>query len=291
MKSTKKILVYCDTTWAIGRIYKDLDKYLNTYFQFTYFDWAHHSPDYIISILNNYDMCITNIIFIKVFLHLEQQILNKFIFSCHGFQEMQDLLYSKIALPVGPTYSILSKSVKDLFPKELQSLLCHTYNGVELSNFDYIKRNGELKNLGWCGGRYIEYKRVGWCNEICEKTGLNFHIESFLSYDELRKWYSTIDILLINSGPFYYSETGPLPAFEAIASGVIVIGTSVGNFAEIPGPKYSSIEEAVSIIEDLKKNPNKVRQIAEEQYECVKNKWSYEHLSKQWMDMYNKIPL
>jgi hypothetical protein len=287
MNSKKKILVYCDTKWAIGRIYKDLDTYLNNDFEFTYCCWSLYNTDYIISLLDKYDACITNIIYIRSFIHLAPEVLNKFIFSCHGFQEMQDLQFLNITLPVGPTYSILSKSVKNLFPENIQSGLYHTYNGVELSNFDYIKRNGELKNLGWCGGRYIYYKRSEWCNEICEKTGLNFHIESNLSYDELRLWYSTIDILLINSGPFYYNETGPLPAFEAIASGVLVIGTSVGNFADIPGPKYSTIEEAISIIEDLKKHPDKVIQISEEQYECVKNKWSYQHLSQQWRDLYN----
>lgn len=289
--SRKKILVYCDTAWAIGRIYMDLHKYLFTEIEFTYLCWSKYSIEHIISILENYDKCITNLIYLRYFNTLPSHLLQKFIFSCHGFQEIQDLGYLNITLPLGPTYAILSKSVKDLFPDNLQSSLYHTYNGVELSNFDYIKRNGELKNLGWCGGRYMYYKRVDWCNEICEKTGLNFLIESNLSYDELRKWYSTIDILLINSGPNYYNETGPLPAFEAIASGVLVIGTSVGNFAEVPGPKYSTIEEAISIIEDLKKNPDKVIQISQAQYECVQQKWSYKHLAQQWRDMYFQVPV
>lgn len=288
--SRKRILVYCDTGWAIGRIYKDLHKYLYKELELKYYCWSKYSADDIISILPNYDKCITNLIYFTRFKHLSPEILNKFIFSCHGFQEIQDLGYLDITLPIGPTYSILSKSVKELLPDHIQSNLYHTYNGVELNNFDYVKRNGELKNLGWCGGRYIYYKRSDWCNEICEKTGLNFLIESNLNYDELRKWYSTIDILLINSGPDYFNETGPLPAFEAIASGVLVIGTSVGNFAEVPGPKYSTIEEAISIIEDLKKNPDKVIQIAEAQYECVKYKWSYEYLAHQWRDMYFNVP-
>ena len=31
----KKVLVYCDTHWAIGRIYKDVEKYLDNEFIFT----------------------------------------------------------------------------------------------------------------------------------------------------------------------------------------------------------------------------------------------------------------
>lgn len=287
----KKLLVYCDTGWAIGRIYKDLDNYLNSDFDITYCDWGQYDMKCIkMLIMSGYfDIYITNLIYLKFFYDLPDEHLKKFIFSCHGFQELLDLSYSKNFLPLNTNYSILSKSIEIFFPEPIKSKLYHAYNGVELSNFDYIKRNGELKKVGWCGGKNIEYKRSNWCYEICEKTELSLFIESHLTYDELRKWYSTIDILLINSGPNYYQETGPLPAFEAIASGVLVIGTSVGNFADVPGPKYSSIEEAINIIEELKKDPDKVRKISEEQYDCVQKNWSYPILSRQWKHMFNKI--
>jgi hypothetical protein len=288
----KKILVYCDTGWAIGRIFKDLDKYLSKDFDITYCDWGKYDTKCAkMLIMSGYfDIYITNLVYLKVFHDLPEDHLKKFIFSCHGYQEVFDLLYhNKNSLPLAANYSILSKSVECFFTEPLKSNLYHAYNGVELSNFDYIKRNGELKNVGWCGGKDIDYKRSSWCYEICEKTGLSLFIESHLTYEELRKWYSTIDILLINSGPNYYQETGPLPAFEAIASGVLVIGTSVGNFADVPGPKYSSIEEAIVIIEELKNNPDKVRQISEEQYECVQKNWSYQILSKQWKHMFDNI--
>jgi hypothetical protein len=291
MFNKKKILVYCDTGWAIGRIYKDLDNYLNNEFDITYCDWGQYDINCVKMLITSgyFDIYITNLVYLKCFYDLPDEHLKKFIFSCHGYQEALDLSNIKNLLPLNTNYSIVSKSVESFFPEPIKSKLYHTYNGVELSNFDYIKRNGELKNIGWCGGINIEYKRSKWCYEISEKTKLNLFLESNLTYDELRKWYSTIDILLINSGPNYFQETGPLPAFEAIASGVLVIGTSVGNFADVPGPKYSSIEEAIIIIEDLKKHPDKVRIISEEQYNCVKKNWSYYHLSRQWKYMFKNI--
>jgi len=284
---TKKILVYCDTHWAIGRIYKDIDKYLDKDFSFTYYDWAEHAPNFIISLIDDYDVFITNLVNIKHFHHMSSDKLKKTIFSCHGFKEFVSL--DNYSFPKEPVYSIVSKSVVELFPENMRNDLIHTYNGVELTNFNYIKRNGNIEKLGWCGASHIDWKRSKLSIEIAGKTKLSLSFACKLSYEELKQWYNKIDVLLINSGPEYSKETGPLPAFEAIASGVLVIGTYVGNFAEVPGPKYSTVDEAVDILLDLKQNPEKVRQIANEQYECVKKNWTYEILSNQWRKMYETI--
>ena len=73
-------------------------------------------------------------------------------------------------------------------------------------------------------------------------------------------WYKTIDVLLVTAGP--------LPPFEAILSGVLVIGTAVGNFQLLPGPKFSKIEEVAVLLKDLKKLPDRVKALAKEQYEA-----------------------
>ena len=282
----KKILVYCDTQWAIGRIYKDIEKYLNNEFEFTYYDWKDYKVDMIISLLDNFDIFITNLANIAHFINASNNNLRKMIFSFHGFPELENL--NSFEFPKEFSYAITSKSILNLFPENMQQTLYHTYNGVELSNFNYIKRSGNLERMGWCGSFNFECKRPNWCVEISAKTKLGLMFATKLSYEELRKWYNKIDVLLINSGPEHWRETGPLPAFEAIASGVLVIGTNVGNFAEIPGPKYTTVEEAATILLDLKKDPEKVKKIMEEQYECVKKNWTYETLANQWRNMYRQ---
>jgi len=235
--------------------------------------------------LDEFDIFITNLVNIWAFVNAPIDKLKKMIFCCHGYIEFKNVS----CYPEGPIYSIVSKSIISLFPENIQNKLCHSYNGVSLSSFNHIKRDGKLMKAGWCGKTHVSYKRSNWCNEICNKSGLLLSIAEDLSYDELKEWYNTIDILFINSGPNIWQETGPLPAFEAIASGILVIGVAVGNFSEIPGPKYSNIEEAIDIINNLKSDNEKVKQITEQQYQCVKSNWTYETLSKQWRDVYNKI--
>jgi cell shape-determining protein MreC len=68
---------------------------------------------------------------------------------------------------------------------------------------------------------------------------------------------------------------------------VVVIGTSVGNFSRIPGPKFSTVEEGIVILNDLKSNPEKMKQIAKEQYDCLLDLWTYEKNASQWKSLFN----
>jgi glycosyltransferase involved in cell wall biosynthesis len=110
-----------------------------------------------------------------------------------------------------------------------------------------------------------------------------------MPFSEMKDWYHTIDILLITAGPDRWVETGPLPAFEAIASGVLVIGTNVGNFTKIPGPKFSTVEEGIEIINKLKQNPEEVKRIAKIQYQCVIENWTYKDISIGWRSAFNAV--
>lgn len=103
-----------------------------------------------------------------------------------------------------------------------------------------------------------------------------------MSYDQVRNWYNTIDVLLITAVPIAYKETGPLPAFEAIVSGVPVLGTPVGNFRHVPGPKFVTIEEAVSLLTYFKDQPQELVELARIQYDYVMNNFTYKTLGKQW---------
>jgi len=158
---------------------------------------------------------------------------------------------------------------------------------VDPSKFDYKVRSGVITSLGWCGST-VSTKRLDWSHKIAEKTDLPVNIAHSLSIEDIRKWYHTIDLLIMTAGPEVHVETGPLPPFEAIASGIPVIGTSVGNFRLLPGPKFSTIEEAVTIIQDLKKNPAAMIQLAKDQYEAVLANWTYREIAPKWREMFEK---
>jgi hypothetical protein len=93
-----------------------------------------------------------------------------------------------------------------------------------------------------------------------------------------------VNLLLITSIPNGISETGPLPAFEAILSGVPVIGTPTGNFAKVPGPKFTTIEEGVNIVTYLKYNPDDMKALAKEQYDYVIKNFIYEAFAHKWKE-------
>lgn len=287
----KKVMIYAEPAWAIGRIHKNIEKYLSNEFEFIYYDWANTYLDSFPSSCESVDLILS--IFVgQHYIDTYYPTCNKkkCMFVAHGFEEMQGVTPSPLA-----TYGMTSRSIEQLFPSELKPFF--TPNCVELNDFVHKEHSGLTDAVGWCGAPRVWFKQFEWAREIAKQFGTELQVTSRVPFedpndwrpmlpDEIREFYSKLDILLITSIPNGQSETGPLPAFEAIASGVVVIGTPVGNWKEIPGPKFTTIEEAVSILNELKANPEKVKQIAKEQYECIVEKWNYKVVSENWREMF-----
>jgi hypothetical protein len=272
-----KIFIFSDTNWSLGRVHKSVEKWLKYKYEFTFGDWC-NGMNCLTEKINDYDIILTNLIVLNNLLEIygNNMCLKKFVFVNHGFVEMQKIY------PLDTIYTSTSKSITSLFPEIIQPRLFYTYNGVEPSEFNFIQKSGQITKIGWCGGYHVDWKRGEWIHQIANKTNLEYDIQTSLPYDEINKWYNTIDVLLINAGPEEWRETGPLPPFEAVVSGTLVIGTNVGNFKNIPGPKYDTIEEAITILNDLKNNPEKVILLMKEQYDYVMNNWTYEKLIDGW---------
>ena len=241
-----------------------------------YTDWATYTWN---EFLTNYiwcDKCITNLIAYKnlksTFLSID---LRKCIFVSHGAVEHEGVDYD-----ASLKYGIVSDCLKPFFPPTIKPFLMQ--NGVDPDSFMYIQKDGTLNVLGWCGAPHVESKQIHWATDISTQTHIPLQIASNLTYDEVKKWYTKIDLLLITAIPLPFKETGPLPAFEAIVSGVPVIGTPVGNFRHIPGPKFRTIKEAVILIDFYKKYPNDLQTLVRIQYEYVMANYTYKTLAKQW---------
>jgi len=287
----KKVMIYGEPAWAVGRIHKNIERYLSDEFEFIYYDWANTYTSNLNEVFQSVDLVLS--LFIgQLYLDNYNPLFNKkkCMFVSHGFEEMNGTTPSSLA-----TYGMTSRSIEHLFPSKLKPFF--TPNCVELDDFNYKEHSGSTNVIGWCGAPSVWFKQFGWAREIAKQFGTELRTSSKnpfedpvdwkpLTYDETKEFYSTLDILLITSVPNGESETGPLPAFEAIASGVLVIGTPVGNFKQLPGPKFSTIEEAVSILSDLKCNPERVKQLAKEQYNCIVEKWNYKVVSEQWREMF-----
>jgi hypothetical protein len=282
-----KVLVFADSNWSVGRVHKDVERYLIdtefTYVNWTGFDWTDLVQKFV-----ECDVCLTNIVSIKFLREIGIPFdFSKCLFMSHGYPDNNATDIN--TLTDEWVYGITSESIRPLFPENRTIFVMP--NGVEPSHFQYTERTGNIKTLGWCGSQDIKTKQPEWAHEISDKVSVPISFASALSFSEVCSWYSTIDILIVTAIPDNSSETGPLPAFESIVSGVLVIGTPVGNFKNVPGPKFNSIEEAVQIIEDLKSNPAKVRQLAREQYEYVMEHCTYSSFAWKWQEALEYVNL
>jgi len=280
-----KVFVFSHTKWALGRVYSDVAKYLPE-FEFRFSDWCSWEE-----FVENYkwaDVCLTNLVCVAPFKDNHKHLgLQKTLFISHGYEENRGLQDTETSLH----YGVTSDSLVFQFPK-IPSL--HLVpNGVDDELFPYTERSGSIQNVGWCAAPRVWWKQVQWAVDIATGVGHELCVASNPKYttpaewmpmnlDEMKEWYKTIDILLVTAVPEAHIETGPLAAFEAISSGVLVIGTPVGNFRHVPGPKFSSVEEGIRILSELKQNPEEVKRLSKIQYEFVMKNFTYKVLSPSW---------
>lgn len=271
-----KIFIFSDTHWSLGRVHRDVMKQLQ--YEVRYIDWSGYDWN---SFYNNYNWCdkfITNLISYKTLNPTFPQIdWKKGIFLSHGFVEHENATYNE-----NLKYGMTSDSLVNLFPNTVKPFLMP--NGVDPENFNYIPKDGTLTNLGWCGADHVWWKQVNWAHDISKQTNTPLKLATRLSYDELKDWYNTIDLLLVTAVPNAHQETGPLPPFEAIVSGVPAIGTPVGNFRHVPGPKFTNVQEAIELVNYYKSNPEELKKLAILQYDYVMANYTYKVLAPKWRD-------
>lgn len=148
-----------------------------------------------------------------------------------------------------------------------------------------------IRRLGWCGvpksAKHFDgddAKRFSMFDEIATRTGLEFSVShKNFSYDTMQEFYDAIDLLVCTSS----SEGGPLPVFEAIASGVPVISTDVGLVKEAASiHKFASVDEAVAMIERLMRDPLAVSAYRQAQQDEFAARWSMERLRPYWEEFF-----
>jgi hypothetical protein len=278
----RKIFAFTDMNWSTGHVYFGLEKALPDY-EFRYIHWRGWTMDVFKANFEWADICITSLFeerLMKSYLNAEQ--LQKWIFMSHGKSENDHAIKYDPAL----CYSMASDSLAPFFPSNVTAFV--TPNAVNPADFIYRPRQPKLTNIGWCGG-YNPVKQIEWTRQIAKETKLELKLATDLPFKQMPVWYQMIDLFIITSIPRADTETGPLPAFEAIVSGVPVIGTPVGNFRNIPGPKFSTVEEAVQIIESFKANPAALVELAKEQYDYVIKNYTYDVVKDKWITAFDYV--
>jgi len=281
-KKMKRILILADTKWSVGRVHQAIATALSNDFVFKLYDGDAFRIEEFLEDFHNSDLCLTALYcfksiikFCKLASARDQQ---KIVAVCHGYQETIDHSWSPHV-----TYGTVSDILLPFMPADTHVVP----NGGDQLLFEHKPHTGKLKLLGWCGELQHAAKMSDKVFDIARLSRLPVSIAETLSLEELKTWYHSIDVLLVTSGPVPHIETGPLPPFEAILSGVVVIGTRVGNFRKAPGPKFETVEEAAEILVELKAKPEKMLLLAKEQYDWVVENWTYKTLCKSWKQMFD----
>jgi len=278
----KRIVIVTEIGWSVEWVYRDMETQLKDDYEFVYHNANHF---YIHKLKSDMIDAVCLIAPLNFYSGLTSYFttpaeMKKLVFMCHGHTEINKINYSEY-----PTYCVTSDVLLPVMP--MKAFV--TPNGVRDDAFTRIRHSGKLATLGWCGAKYIAVKRFNWSCQIADKAGLPLSIASKVPHERLKDWYHSIDLLLMTSGPDPYAETGPLPPFEAIASGIPVIGTSVGNFRNVPGPKFTTIDEAVAILKTFQAHPERLQQLADEQYAYVMANFTYAAVKHQWIAMLEAV--
>lgn len=283
----KKVVVIAEKGWSIDRVHKGVASALSSEYSFQYHDARHVFMDRFLADFRAADICLTSMNFyydmIRIFPGESDRC--KIVIIAHGISDMWGMP-TKGDVCTSFTYGVTSEVLAGPMLDRLGVPLCVTPNGVDPSDYSYRDRNGVVKTVGWCGSEALEIKRVSWAKEIAASVGLELRIAATVPREEMAAWYNSIDLLLVTSGPDVTAESGPLPPFEAIMAGVPVIGTSVGNFSLIPGPKFATVEEGVATLRSLMSDPTQVVEVAKEQRESVLASLTYDALASKWTALF-----
>lgn len=281
VRKLKKIVCIASMGWSAERVHRDVAKQLSDEFEFKFYDAKSFILQEFIDDFHKSDLCIIPLNMSNGVCDLckfnDPAHHKKMVVLCHAFFEIAVTTFSKFI-----TYGLLSDVLSRKFPVPAHVVP----NAVDLDLFERKPRNSRLNMLGWCGKLDQAWKRSNLVFDIARESKTAISIAETLPLEDLRDWYHTIDLVIVTSGPSEFDETGPLFAFEAIASGIPVIGTNVGNFTKVPGPKFTTVTDAARIIIELKADPSKLRSLADEQYNWVVENWTYKHLAPKWRDMF-----
>ena len=165
----------------------------------------------------------------------------KKIASVTSHKCLDDLRYSLMELNKLDGVSVNNTILFKAFKPYIKNLY-YTPNGVDTNLFnpkDKWKKN-RIPVLGWVGNRDREVKNYRSILKplISRVTGVKFDVISPSKKDpphklkssmEMRDYYRRLDYFLVTSS----AEGTPNPALEAMACGVPVITTKVGNMIEI----------------------------------------------------------
>jgi len=252
-KPKMKVAVWGEMTWALGRIHRAIQKYLDA--DVDMYDWSDgESTQRLFSTAwKNYDRIVTKSDVFKVS-GLPNGIFEKLVVISHSPNLNHPYFQEHIEIRNEPVYAGVSKETCEALRRKGVRGTAWVPFGADTEIFKNthvispeIKRIGMICVQGHSSPDYNSVKRPDMFEEICRRVdAIPVYICNRLSEDATL--YDDID-LLISCSEF---EAGPLGIFEAASCGVPVLTRPVGNTRHVKSIKtFNTVDEAVNIIKTL----------------------------------------
>ena len=288
-RPTKRIAIWTETKWALGRIAKAIQKYVPGV---DIYDWSNAESNHQLWFENKwkeYDSIISNttlVSFGKTFgVEPSPDMLRRFVIVSH-FPRFEGMNYFKETLEdfqTGPRYGGVCQDTCREMEKYGVSKPFWCPFGADTDLFPLgHKVTGPIRRLGIIGGtertatweaheEYIRNKGLPMFGEICEKGGFEpvyIHGKNDIPPKDL---YKDIDALLCCSE----LEAGPLGIFEAASCGVPVLTRPVGNAQHIKGiALFNTADDALAQLDAWNNNIQELQKYTHKVSHEVRVNWN-----------------
>ena len=159
----KRVVVFADEKWSIGRVHHSIAAVLKNSYQFSFHYDACFYLELFMQDLKECDVCVTTPNLIGDIVHLVKspELLKKFLFVFH-YAYTGPSIASTVLFPQSHFGTISPAVIPKAFPKKVYVMP----SGVDPTLFPHRERSGSLNNLGWCGNLWWTSKRVDWSYRI-----------------------------------------------------------------------------------------------------------------------------
>jgi hypothetical protein len=277
-----RIAILAETKWALGRIYKALERVLRVCgYDVSYFDtYVYDDLDAFRACHHTFDVIIGHSASVCCFFgdDLNESNAHKFLLTVHSPVLNNPHFSETVSMLKDITYTSSCQTGVQSVQTIRGGHVFWTPFGADLTVFPMNTTTPSLKRAGFIGhGRvettdaYTAVKRPNMFAEICRQAQLDARFIYNQPSDLGALIYKDLDVLICCST----YESGPLGVFEAAALGIPVLTTAVGNSQRIPGLKvFSTVDEAVAILQRWKHYPNERTEYAAALQTTVRTQWS-----------------
>jgi hypothetical protein len=274
-----RIAFWGDTTWALGRIGRAIQKYAGA--PVDLYDWSTYTHTHTLfsERWHEYDIIIVTTIFQDLNL-VDDPEMNKRLFIMSHFPIMEHVQFRETTC-IRPGASYAGVSIETCEEMELHGMKpAHwTPFGVDIDIFRvWHTVTGPIRRIGIIGNPnshdfYTENKGLKEFAILCER--LDAEPVYIYGREGDAELYKGIDLLVCMSR----LEAGPLGVFEAAACGIPVLTRPVGNAQRIKGIEmFDTVDEAVSKIQNWNQDRSALREYMRRITDEVRANWSMERL-------------